>query len=123
MLFLYNVSVSYWTVGYLPVSILLPIFPAIRSRKQRARSSTARAYNNFFYFFFLNLIFTSPAAAGDRSPGHHKVNGQKLKNMKIFVKTLKNTHFEIEVKPEDSVTTTLLSIYLSTIYICVCMYN
>jgi hypothetical protein len=30
--------------------------------------------------------------------------------MKIFVKTLKGTHFEIEVKPEDSVRFLLLRI-------------
>jgi len=31
--------------------------------------------------------------------------------MKIFVKTLKGTHFEIEVKPEDAVRFLLLRIH------------
>lgn len=56
---------------------------------------------------FLFLSFLSPGIA--ERIGTHQSNrlyGPKIeaeKKMKIFVKTLKGSHFEIEVKPEDMV--------------------
>jgi hypothetical protein len=45
---------------------------------------------------------------GDSAEDRRLYGRASLRKMKIFVKTLKGTHFEIEVKPEETVPIHLL---------------
>lgn len=70
-------------------------------------SFICRYYLPEFSWFFTH---TSAAETPDRWRWENVwIEGQK---MKIFVKTLKGTHFEIEVKSEDTVSTISPSFYL-----------
>lgn len=55
---------------------------------------------NFFYVFSLRLLSSALRVC---CPINRDCTDGDRGKMKIFVKTLKGTHFEIQVKPEDTV--------------------